>query len=389
MHTVSLDRLRQLFTQSALAWLAAAALMGVWLRWQSWGQPPVVFQPRHLTHAHSHLMFLGWVFNALAALLIPAFISGSVRRTYLWLWLGLQTGVLGMALAFPVQGYGAVSIAFSTLHMALAGWLAIRLLRDAGAGTPAHAALHWAAAFLFVSAAGPFALGYVMARGLQATNWYNLAVYFYLHFQYNGWMVFALLAVLLRWRPQAGRRALRAVHLLGAGCCATFAISVLWTRPPLAVNAVAALGALLQWWGVILLIRSGWGASWPTVWRNRWARRLAGLALFSFFIKLSFQATAFLPGLGDLVFANRNWLVAYFHLVFIGVILLAIMALFLEKNDFAAGKRLAPGWWLLIGGYILTEILLVLPHTSAAGLFAASLGMLCGLLYVLVKTHTT
>lgn len=379
---MSRDRLARWFAQTALIWLLVAALMGVWLRWQSWGAPPLVFNFRFLTHAHSHLMFLGWVYNALAALLIAAFLTAQPGRVYVWLWAGLQAGLLGMAVFFPLQGYAAGSISFSTLHMALAGWLGLRLWLDAGKSGLAFTALRWSIVFLIVSSLGPFALGYVMAKGGQATIWYNLAIYFYLHFQYNGWMLFALLAILLRHLPGNDGRIGQAVHLLAGGCVATYAVSTLWTDPPLPVYLLAGAGVILQWWSALVLIRVWRFVPWATVWPQAWSHRFAALAFYSFLLKLAVQTLALWPGLGRMVFLNRNWLIGYFHLVFIGVITSALITMFIHKNWLPNGKRTAPGWWLLIGGYVCTELVLALPGASSAALFWAALAMLAGLMWI-------
>ncbi len=385
---MSRDRLVRWFARTALMWLLVAALMGVWLRWQGWGAPPVVFNFRFLTHAHSHLMFLGWVYNALAALLLSLFLPERLPRIYVWLWLGLQAGLAGMAVAFPIQGYGVVSIAFSTLHMLLAGWLGLRFWFDAGKEGPAYTALRWAIIFLLISSAGPFALGYVMAKGGQATIWYNLAIYFYLHFQYNGWMFFALLAILLRLLPPSDRRLGPAVHLLAGGCAATYAVSTLWAEPPVPVYLLAGAGVLLQLWGALILMRVWQAVSWATAWPQTWSRRFAALAFYSFLLKLAVQTLALWPGLGRMVFLNRNWLIAYFHLVFIGVITAALIAVFIQKNWLPTGKQTAPGWWLLIGGYVCTELVLTLPGVSSTALFLAALAMLAGLGWVVaVNRH--
>lgn len=380
---MSRERLAGWFAKAALLWLLVAALMGVWLRWQNWGTPPASFNFRFLTHAHSHLMFLGWVYNALAALLILVFLPERPGRIYSWLFFGLQAGLAGMAVAFPLQGYAAVSIAFSTLHMVLAGWLGLRLWLDTGRQTPAFAALRWAIVFLIVSSAGPFALGYVMAKGGQESIWYNLAIYFYLHFQYNGWMFFALLAVLLQRLPADRHRTERAVHLLAGGCAAAYAVSTLWTEPPAIVYLLAGAGVLLQVWGALLLVRTWRAVSWPGIWLQSWARRFAALAFYSFLLKLAVQLLALLPVMGRQVFLNRNWLIAYFHLVFIGVISAAVIAMFIEKNWLPAGRRLAPGWWLLIGGYAVTEMMLAVPASAPGVLLLASAAMLMGLFWVI------
>lgn len=379
---MSRDRLARWFAQTALIWLLVAALMGVWLRWQAWGAPPLVFNFRFLTHAHSHLMFLGWVYNALAALLIVGFLPGQPGRVYVWLWAGLQAGLLGMAVFFPLQGYAAGSITFSTLHMALAGWLGLRLWLDAGKPGFAFTALRWSIVFLLVSSLGPFALGYVMAKGGQATIWYNLAIYFYLHFQYNGWMLFALLAILLRHLPETDGRIGPAIHLLAGGCAATYAVSALWTDPPLPVYLLAGAGVVLQLRGALMLMRVWQAVSWATAWPQTWSRRFAALAFYSFLLKLAVQTQALWPGLGRMVFLNRNWLIGYFHLVFIGVITAALIAVFIQKNWLPTGKQSGPGWWLLVGGYVCTELVLALPGASPAALLGAALAMLAGLVWV-------
>lgn len=380
---MSRDRLALWFAHAALMWLLLAAFMGVWLRWQGWGAPPLVFNFRFLTHAHSHLMFLGWVHNALMAVLIGLFLPDRLPRIYVWLWLGLQVGLAGMAVAFPLQGYAAVSIAFSTLHMVLAGWLGLRFWFDAGKDEPAYTALCWAIIFMLISSAGPFALGYVVAKGMQTTIWYNLAIYFYLHFQYNGWMIFALLAVFSRLLPANGRQIRQALQLLAVGCSAAYAVSALWTEPPVPVFLLAGAGVLLQLWGTLLLMRVWHGILWPAVWPQTWSRRFAALAFFSWLLKLAIQSLALLPGMGRMVFLNRNWLIAYFHLVFIGVITAAILALFIKKNWLPATKRSAPGWYLLISGYFGTEVTLALPGASTAVLLLAALAMLTGLVWVI------
>ena len=50
--------------------------------------------------------------------------------------------------------------------------------------------------YLFISSLGPWAVGGVMATLGTDTIWYLLAIYFYLHFQYNGWFILALFGVL-------------------------------------------------------------------------------------------------------------------------------------------------------------------------------------------------
>jgi hypothetical protein len=64
-------------------------------------------------------MFLGWVTNVLLIFMAEGFIPEPkvswYRKRFFW----VQILLVGMAVSFPLQGYGVVSIVLSTLHTAL------------------------------------------------------------------------------------------------------------------------------------------------------------------------------------------------------------------------------------------------------------------------------
>lgn len=376
-----------MFAHAALVWIFVAAVMGVYLRWQAWGKPPIEFAYRFLTHGHSHVMFLGWAFNALLAGLIRAFLPRVISMVYYQIMLILQVAIAGMAVSFPLQGYKIISIALSSLHLFFAAWLILRLWSDSRAQGPALAAFRWAVVFLFLSALGPFALAYVSAQGEEGTVWYQLAVYFYLHFQYNGWMIMALLALLLEKMPLKGEANTQAVHLIATGALLGYALSALWTEPPWIVYVIAVVGAVLQIMGTLRL-GGGWYRSynWRSVWKRRWAYRFAGMALMAFGLKLLLQLSAIIPSVGEFLFLHRNLLIAYFHLVFIGVVTMLLFAIFLERMWIPQDKTLSIAWWLFSGGFVLTEILLVLPGSFLLPLLICAIAMAAGLFWITRQT---
>jgi hypothetical protein len=85
---------------------------------------------KNLLHGHSHFAFGGWVMPALLALVIKYFpeLSRKVHYTH-WknISILMMGSAYGMLLSFPVQGYKAVSITFSTLSIAAGYYLAIVL----------------------------------------------------------------------------------------------------------------------------------------------------------------------------------------------------------------------------------------------------------------------
>lgn len=242
-----------------------AGCMGAFLRLQSF-HPVASINYKYFLHGHSHLAFLGWVFNALFVALLYAYLPTQVKR-YQALFGLLQVSVIGMLISFPLQGYAAVSITFSTLHIFLSYAFAYKFLQDIRREAliqQKHALsvvfVKWSLFFMILSSLGPFALGAIMAKGLAGTNLYQLAIYFYLHFQYDGWFSFALFGLFfwiletskIHFNQNPGR-----YFLLGMAisCTPAYALSTLWTHPPLWVYIVATLSAILQLIALFFLIR--------------------------------------------------------------------------------------------------------------------------------------
>jgi hypothetical protein len=350
----------------ALGFFVVVAALGVLLRWQAvW--PTAGINYSHFLHAHSHTGFLGWVFNGFFALAFVLFVPAEQHRAHRRLFVTLQIAVVGMLISYPLQGYGAVSIAFSTLHMGASAVFAWKLWRFNHAAPAARGHLRLALVFLVVSGLGPLTLGPLAASGLRDTPAYSLAIYFYLHGQYNGWFVFFLQAVLFQEMASCGlltdgRAARNALRWLGVGAVLTLAQSTLWLQPPLWVHAVAAIGGGAQLVGCDWLVRAVRGAG---VLFAGPARMLMIFALISLLTKHGLQAVAAAPAFVGL--ANHRFVViAFLHLVFLGVVAPALFAWGLRLGWLRNGLLFRIGAGVFLFGAAATEILLVGP---ALGLF--------------------
>src|SRR5690606_20143204 len=98
-----------------LVFLLVAASIGLLLRWQL-VSPFSGINFTYFLHAHSHVMFLGWVANVLLLAFAWRLIPDERRWPFLAAFWTLQVLLLGMLISFPLQGYGTYSIVFSTLH---------------------------------------------------------------------------------------------------------------------------------------------------------------------------------------------------------------------------------------------------------------------------------
>lgn len=159
-------------------WLVAA--VGLVLR-THYLWPFQDFKVPHWLHAHSHVAFLGWIFFVLIGAMLryfPEFLAFT-RRQQQWLFYLLLISVWGMLFTFIWQGYGLFSITFSTLHMALGIWIAIRFFKKSrGNSQLSVQMMRWALVFMLLSSAGPLVLGPLSAMGLKTSKWYQLSIYF-------------------------------------------------------------------------------------------------------------------------------------------------------------------------------------------------------------------
>lgn len=333
--------------RAALGWLLAAACIGLWLRAsQAW--PVGVGNFRFLTHAHSHLALLGWLYGALFALLWPAF--GGGRRLGRGLFWTQQLSLAGMLVAFPIQGYGAVSIVFSTLFVFCTYGFALGLWGMAGAaGVRAGLALRVGLFFLVLSSLGPYALGYLMAKDLGHLHWYRNAVYFYLHFFYNGFALWGLLALALKRGADRGVGLwLSRGELLrwAVGTSLAFFVSVLWMRPPLVCYALALCGAAAQ---LEVASRALWRA-----WRGRagygMTRKERGwlaLLLAGFALKFGAEVAASAPAVASWVAGRHSFaVIGYLHFVMLGLFTPALLGSLYPLRDWG---RAALGCGALYG----------------------------------------
>lgn len=348
---------------TALGWFVVAGGLGVLLRTlMVWPQPGLTYP--YILHAHSHVVLLGWVFNALFTSLLTTFFSVNRFPAYNRLWLGFQLSLTGMLVFFPIQGYAAGSIVFSTLHVFLSygmGWLMWKDLKPSGNMLSARL-LRWGLVFLTISTLGPYLLGFLKARHLETSIWYNLSVYYYLHFLYNGWFIFGCLALVVRWLEQwklmpSAQTEKRLLAALVVSAIGSFSLSALWAQPPGWVWLLGAFSAGLQ------LVAGGWLLVW--LWRHRqsirqrlsgWAWQLAMLAWVGSALKITLQAFSAIPYVVQWSYEQRHVVIAYLHLVFIGVISLFLLSKAIHERWIKASST---GLWLFLTFFTLSELVLV------------------------------
>ncbi|MBA6151234.1 hypothetical protein [Gelidibacter maritimus] len=345
-----------------------AAIMGLMLRYV-FVLPlhdivkPLPFEFRSLMHAHSHGAMLGWVYLMLYVLIVHHFIPDKkpVYNRLFWL---TEIAVIGMMVSFPFQGYAAISISFSTLHI-ICSYLFIRLIwkNHKIQSKPIQLLLKGSLIFMFISTMGIWCLGPAAAKLGIESAFFQIAIQFFLHFQFNGWFMFAVLALFLhQFHLKNSKVFQRFFKTLVAATVLTFALPVSWYafHPLLLwINGLGVLLQLVTGYYFILLLRPYWSEFWTKT--PKLAKWMYVLALISFIIKIALQTSSIVPTISKMAYQYHNFVIGFIHLMMLGVISGFLFAFLLNSSIVSIKRKtLTFGVYCFIIGFITTEVLLLI-----------------------------
>ena len=380
--------------------LFLVASIGVILRYKIAFSLPFIDQ-KHLLHGHSHFAFSGWITHVLYLLLVHQMSfkkQTNVFKEYRFLVMANLVTAYGMLLSFPMQGYGAFSIGFSTFSIFISYAFAIKYWKDLKQYAPAQAST-WSMQFAIlanlISSLGTFALAWMMATKNLHQNWYLASIYFFLHFQYNGWFFFAILGLLFVQLEKVNELLvpLKQIFLLFAlACIPAYFLSALWLPIPTWIYLLVVVAALMQTAGMVRLFSSIYSNRSRILTmilpETKWFWLLAGLA---FGIKICLQLGSTIPSLSQLAFGFRPIVIGYLHLVLLGFISIFLITYCWNTLIANPSRQLKSAISIFVFGIIVNEMVLMVQGIAALnywgipmidlGLLIAALIMFTGIAY--------
>ncbi len=343
---------------------------------------PVVYQ--NFLHSHSHFAILGWIYNILYIAMVHLFVKDEKKlKKYNFLFWVTQVSIVGMLFTFAWQGYAAFSIAFSTLHIFCSYVFIIFMVKDLANnknnGSYALKFFYSSLFFLFLSSFGPWGIVAVVLNGLAATDLYKQAIYFYLHFQYNGWFVFGLIGLWLKYFEDNGTKyneqsAKISFYLLFIATIGAYFLSLLGFKIPELLRYIGVVSAFLQLAAIRYLYKMFFAEEnkvfnsiniinndLTTNKVNKTANLLFRFSLLALFVKFILQLISALPKIGDAAFISREITIGFIHLVVLGVISTGLIGWLSVMGILEQNRIFTAGCYLFISGFVLTEILLFYP----------------------------
>ena len=235
-----------------------------------------------------------------------------------------------------------------------------------------------------------------MATKSSFQNLYVAAIYFFLHFQYNGWFLFTCMG-LFAWRLSvygiSEKKLKLAYYLFVYACVPAYFLSALWIPMPRWIYILVALAGLAQLAGWITILKSlKQHLAFLKTKVNSFTRILFILCAAAYSLKLLLQAVSAIPSLSYLTYGFRPIVIGYLHLVLLGVVSLFIATYSITYNYFHLTKIKKTGVVIFVAGIFINEIFLLVqgvadlnytlvPYMNEALLFAAII-LFLGLLFM-------
>ncbi|SDE47713.1 hypothetical protein SAMN05421636_105211 [Pricia antarctica] len=353
----------KLHIRTAFAYFLMAALLGLVLRSYASIEIPVNY--KFIVHTHSHIALLGWVYIALTTLIYKLFVASPLKdKKYRRIFWFTQLSLVGMLLTFPFTGYALFSIVFSTLFLFASYWF-FWFFRKHGMRefkkTNAYACITAALWYLVLSSLGPWALGAVISLLGSESIWYRLAIYFYLHFLYNGWMIMALFGLFLhllehRQIKPSKSSFKKLFWSLNTGIILSAFLSTLFTKPPILVYIIGGVGGVLQLFALILLL---WflfplRGRMKTIF-SKWQWNLLQTVAVLLFVKMVLQLLTAFPYFANLAATFLDFTIGYLHWTFLGVV---TIALFFFLDWFKLMRISSKAYVFYFTGFVITELLI-------------------------------
>ena len=365
--------LRKWLTISFLNLLLVASL-GLILRYKIAFYLPFIDQ-KYILHSHSHFAFSGWITQTLMVLLVHYLIlknGEQILKKYRWLLYANLITAYGMLVSFIIQGYAFFSISFSTLSIFVSYFFAIYYWKDLNK-LDEKKVCHWwfkaALVFSVISSIGAFGLAYMMANKITSQNWYLASIYFFLHFQYNGWFLFAgmgLLVSKLEEIKTAVKNMKIAFMFFCFACIPAYFLSALWLPFPHIIYSfiIAAVIAQLAGWVLMLKVFIK-NKIFISQHFSKYGKVLLLLSALAFSIKLLLQSGSIHPSLSQLSYGFRPIIIGYLHLVLLAVTSIFIIGYIISFELVPITKKLISGAFVFVAGIIINELLLMVQGVAA------------------------
>lgn len=354
--------------------LCIVAALGVLMRYKIGFEFPY-FDQKKVQHSHSHFAFAGWITHTLMVLMVY-FLQTKIidfkGNKYKNVIIANLFFSYGMLVFFILQGYGLLSILFSTSSIFASYYFCYLFFKDLKLLETDSIVKKWFRAALWfniLSSAGTFFLAFMMATKHVVQDLYLSSIYFYLHFQYNGWFFFASMGLfygILKLKKSEHSFYNTAYKLFAISCIPAYLLSVLWLQLPAWLYLVAIIIGFVQiftWFKLAGILIQKRKISFEKLGATlKYILLFVGLALS---IKILLQVAITIPEVGVWAYGFRPIVIAYLHLVLLAIFSLFLLFYIYSQGLYELSKGLKFGLIIFLAGVLFNEFLLLIQGVAA------------------------
>ena len=355
---------KQAWIKFSLFNLFIVAFLGFLMRYKISFEFPLLNQ-KNVQHAHSHFAFAGWVTQTLFLLLVNYLAKNNIEinvfKRYNKLLLLNLICAYGMLVSFVISGYNSISIFFSTASIFISFIFTICFFKDLKHIGSDKIVTNWfkgALIYNVISSIGTFYLAYMMASKNFNQDLYLSSIYYYLHFQYNGWFTLACLGLFFDYfKIQDTTFSALFQKVTIWTCIPVYVLSLLWLKIPIGIYIISIAAILLQtiFWFLFLFKNK------KTIHlKNHFLNHILKFILLSMGIKLVLQLLSSIPALSKFAFGTRPVIIAYLHLVLLAIISLSLLFLLAKEFLIYNQRKIKTCLIIFTSGVLLNEILLAI-----------------------------
>jgi hypothetical protein len=354
--------------------LCIVAALGVLMRYKIGFEFPYLDQ-KHLQHSHSHFAFSGWISHTLMTLMVYYLQNKTADfqvNKYQKIIIANLIISYVMLVSFIIEGYGLFSITASTASILVSYIFGYYYIKDLRKIDRDLLSINWfkaAIVFNIISSFGTFYLAYMMASKNIVQDYYLSSIYYFLHFQYNGWFFFACMGLLfgfLNLKKTENSFYETAFKLFALSCIPAYFLSTLWLDLPVWLYVITVIAAIVQvfaWFKLLFIL-----IQTKKEFLKNFSPLLRYILLFvniALSIKLVLQLGSTIPVLSDLAFGFRPIVIAYLHLVLLAVITLFLLFYIYANHLIFISKRIKIGLLIFTFGVLLNEIILAVQGVAS------------------------
>jgi len=364
------------------------------------------FNYTRFLQSHSHVTFLGWGYIGITTLFNYLFLNKEKQFNKKFKSIfGIEiASICLMLISFPLQGYKVFSIVLLSIFLITSYVYIQQFIKHMDTqriSKPVSLFIKSSLFFYILSSAGIWAIGIVIASQGKTDLYYN-SIYFYLHFLYNGFFVFALFGLFFHYLKKQNI-ALNQEHLYRlfwitfSTCTPAYILSLVGTNSKyiIGIGILTAGIQLISVWYLVLIISSIKNKLHKLL--SLSTQLLLASVILAYVLKLVLQFSSAFPQLSEHILALKTYFViGYIHLVTLGFLSPFLLFLLIQFELISIKNKLNKvGIFLFLIGVFLTETLLFtqgnlvwffnysLPNYSEL-LFSASSILLVGILSFLM-----